>query len=133
MNGKELKLAAFVDNFLLFLSAPHTLLPTLLAALTKFTILSNLKINYSKFNTLNVLLTLEEVLCCKQHFPFPWQNYAITYLGIQLPANLSDLYSWNFLPLLSWIQQDLQQWDKLLILQSISPQNEYFTLSVVCV
>lgn len=46
-----------------------------------------------------------------EKFPFTGKTKAITYLGIQLPARLDELYSLNFTPLLSLIKDDLQKWD----------------------
>lgn len=73
--------------------------------------LSNL-INYRKSTALNISLPPETVSQCAASLPFLWQTKAITYLCVQLPSALSDLYSLNFVPLLKYVQDDLKAWNK---------------------
>lgn len=54
----------------------------------------------------------EIIAQCRTIFPFQWQTDAIKYLGIQLTARLSDLYSKNYIPILHSISEDLRRWDK---------------------
>lgn len=108
---KHYKLAAYADDILLFLSDPLTSIPNLLKDLTLFKSLSNLQINFSKSKALNITLPSTTVTHCQANFPFEWEPHAITYLDIQIPKNLSNLYSRNFSPLLQSIQQDLQRWN----------------------
>lgn len=55
---------------------------------------------------------LTSVSQCQKNFPFTWQLDAITYLGIQFPACLSDLSSKSVLPVLCTVAEDLRRWDK---------------------
>lgn len=96
---------------MLFLSSPLTSLPNLIPVLEQFKTISNLKINYSKSFALNILLSPKLVQLCQSNFPFCWKTDAITYLGIQLPGRLKDLYEKNFLSELKNIQQDLHKWE----------------------
>lgn len=77
-----------------------------------FQFISILKINFRKYHTLNVTLPTPLVKHCKDNFPFKWQAEAITYLGIQLPSRLQELYARNYLSVLQNIKEDLQKWDK---------------------
>lgn len=78
-----------------------------------FQSLSHLKINFTIFHALNVSLLQSLVELCKTNFPFIWHSKSISYLGIQIPANLMDLYSCNFTPLLNTIKQNLLKWNNL--------------------
>lgn len=112
VHSREFKIATFVTDILLFLSPPLMPLPNLMQDLEHFNLLANLQINYSKSFAPNVLLPPELVQQCQANFPFWWKLDAITYLGIQLPANLSDLYAKNFVSELQAIHQDLHRWSK---------------------
>lgn len=106
----QYKLAAYADDILLFLTDPITTIPNLLADFTLFKNLSNLQINFEKSKALNITLPITTVALCKHNFPFSWENSDISYLGIKLTTNLSDLYAKNFLPLILSIQSDLRKW-----------------------
>ena len=107
------KIAAFADDMLLTLAEPHISIPNLLKDLDHFKLLSNLKINHSKSNALNITLPLEVVDLCKKNFPFTWAKHNITYLGIEIPSNLNDLFRLNFLPILKEAHEDLKRWNTL--------------------
>lgn len=108
MAGRTFKKAVFADDILLTLSDSLTSILALLTDFAHYKNLSNIQINFAKFSALNVTLTAHKVKTCKASFPFVWQNQSITYIGIQLPTSLSDLYTLNYLPLLRKIQSDLQ-------------------------
>lgn len=91
---------------------PLTTLPNLLKVFELFHYISNFKINFIKSHTLKVTLPTSTVSQCQQNFPFAWKQDAITYLGIQLPTRLSDLYSKNFLPVLCTVTEDLRKWNR---------------------
>lgn len=95
-----------------FLTDPLISLLNLIKDFESFGSLSNLKINCSKSYGLNITLPLEQVALSKLCLPFTWQHKAITYLGTQLPSDLSDLYNLNFAPLLASIRKDTMLWDK---------------------
>lgn len=65
---------------------------------------------FLKSTALNISLSKDICKLCTANFPFTWNNRAISYLGIQLPASLSDLYSLNYTPLLNKILADLKKW-----------------------
>lgn len=107
---RTFKLAAFADDILLFLTEPLTTIPNLLKDFQTFNTLTNLQINFSKSTALNVSLDHDTCHQCQNNFPFKWNNRAITYLGIQLPTSLNDLYSLNHATLLQKIILDLKKW-----------------------
>lgn len=67
-----------------------------------------LKINYTKSTALNFMLPQAIVASCEASLPFVWRGKAITYLGVQLPADLNDLCSLKFVPLLKSIQGETE-------------------------
>lgn len=71
------KLAAFTDDILLFLTEPHTALPTLLKDFELNQFISNFKINFDKSHALNVILPSMVVSQCKNIFLFKWQTDSI--------------------------------------------------------
>lgn len=96
--------------FCCFSMNPITTIPNLLKNFALFKTLLNLQINFSKFKALNISLPRDILLLCQKNFPFGWESHAITYLGVQLPIKLNEIYSRNFTPILKGIQQDLQKW-----------------------
>lgn len=93
----EYRTTAFADDVMLFLSNTLTSLPVLVRDLELFRTLSNLKINYNKSYALNISLPQLVVDRCKASLPFMGQDKSITYLGIQIPTDLQDLYASNYL------------------------------------
>lgn len=108
MANKQYKIAAFTDDILLFFTEPHITLPNL-NDFRLFQFIVRFEINFTKSHALNIALPEPQVKKCKQNFPFTWQTDSITYLGIQLPANLVNLYSINYHPLLKTTTKDLQK------------------------
>lgn len=54
------------------------------------------KVNESKSNVLNVVLDTQSATKLKKQFEFTWSPSAISYLGIQLTANVSNLFHVNY-------------------------------------
>lgn len=98
-------------DILLLLSQPLINLPVLLSGFRQFQFLSNLKINVSKSFALNISLSHHIVDQCKQNFPFQWKQDSITYIGIQLPSKLPDLYAKNYIPILNKLISDFKLWN----------------------
>lgn len=104
------KLAVFADEIFLFLSEPLTMIPNLLKDFTTFKTLTNLQIHFTKSHALNISLDKGTIRQCRANFPFSCYQKSITYLGIQLPSKLSNLYTTNYLLILRTIQHDLKSW-----------------------
>lgn len=98
---------------LLFVSEPHISMPNLLQDLEHFQSISSLKINHSKSNALNIILPPDSVSLCQKNFPFTWAKNTITYLDIQNPTKLLDLFNCNFTPVLKETYEDLKCWNSL--------------------
>lgn len=71
-----------------------------------FGVVSNFKVN-SKSGILNISLPEISLQQLSTTFSFKTVSTSIWYLGIQIPADTSQLFSRNFTPLLLRVQADL--------------------------
>lgn len=78
---------------------------------TLFGFISNLKINYSKSEAMNISIPTKSLDNIKPNCPFKWETSALTYLGIWLTPRLTHTYEHNLLPLLKTISIDLKTWN----------------------
>lgn len=109
----EHKLSAYPDDDLFYVSDPLISLPNIMAELDWTLICCSIfKSNYSKSEilSLNVPLGLRTQL---QAFfsPLPGARLRKKYLGVYLPTSCSQLYTFNYVLLLSTIRADLKSWD----------------------
>lgn len=107
---KEYKMVAYADDLLFFIRNPHISLPSLMKEFSIFGYFSNLKINYTKSEILNVSIPTNKLDTIQSNCPFKWVNTALKYLGIWLTPKLSQIFEYNFTPLLKTICSDLQNW-----------------------
>lgn len=71
---------------------------------------SNFKLNMSKTEALNISLPPTTLALVNTNFSFQWGSRGISYLGITILSNLSNLYSLNYLPLLTPLRKELDTW-----------------------
>lgn len=57
-------------------------------------------------------LISQQVALLKSAFHFRWQEKAMTYLGVQIPSRLDDLFDLNYVPLLTRTLTDLKTYDR---------------------
>ncbi|XP_075209466.1 UDP-N-acetylglucosamine transporter TMEM241 isoform X1 [Anomaloglossus baeobatrachus] len=107
------KAALYADDLLLYVSQPHTSLPSLMKELERFGHLSNFRVNFSKSEALNISLPQPEVSRIASNFPFKWKTEAVKYLGVYIPADLSKLYTLNYLTLLNRTIKNLKSYNGL--------------------
>lgn len=100
INQKEIKLALFADDLLLYVTNPHVSIPSILSEFQRFGTLSNFKVNISKLEILNVQLTPQQVTALRNNFSFKICSSVLKYLGIIIPPDLGHLYSTNYIPLM---------------------------------
>ena len=112
VGDSEYKIAAYADDLLFFLTDPHFSLPSLLSEFSRYGYISNLKINYTKSEALNVTLPEKVLALAKANSPFRWDPDTLKYLGIWLTPHLSKIFEKNFPPLLKGCEADLRQWDQ---------------------
>lgn len=82
--GKEFKVAAYADDLLFFITNPHISLPSLMNEFSPFGYVSNLKINYSKSEAMNISIPTKTLKTIKSNCPFKWEDSVLKYLGIWL-------------------------------------------------
>lgn len=95
------------------MSSPHISAPNLISKLDHFAQISGLIINSQKSTALNVSLPPQTLQQAQTSLPFTWSTSHLTYLGITLTPNLSDIFSANYPPLLRKITNFLKQWSSL--------------------
>ena len=110
LGGVTHKLCLYADDILLFLSSPQVTGPNLLPILHQFASISGLAINPGKCSALNISLSSTELLAAKVGLPFEWPTRSISYLGIHLTADISDLYAHNYPVLLKHLTTLLKSW-----------------------
>uniref|UniRef100_A0A8C5QIR8 Reverse transcriptase domain-containing protein n=1 Tax=Leptobrachium leishanense TaxID=445787 RepID=A0A8C5QIR8_9ANUR len=107
-----LKVVAFADDLLLFLSNPETAITPLMALFDSFHTASGFQINYVK--SVALPLGLKPQGDWLKQFPFSWAPTPfIKYLGIILPTDLSQMYSLNIDPHLNQTKFLLEAWSSL--------------------
>uniref|UniRef100_A0A803JHI8 Reverse transcriptase domain-containing protein n=1 Tax=Xenopus tropicalis TaxID=8364 RepID=A0A803JHI8_XENTR len=111
IKGEPLKIAAFADDLLLFLTKPLISLPIAMKELKNYGDLSNYKINMTKSEALPVVLPGKLLTQLKNNFKFHWQTEKIQYLGVHIPTDLHKIYEHNHKPLLSNLSTLLQSWN----------------------
>uniref|UniRef100_A0A8C5LTV4 Reverse transcriptase domain-containing protein n=1 Tax=Leptobrachium leishanense TaxID=445787 RepID=A0A8C5LTV4_9ANUR len=112
VGSQEVRIVAFADDLLLFLSQPDKALPTLVTYLEEFHLASGFQINYNK--TLAIPLGANCGNSIRQHCPFTWcLTGTFKYLGVIIPTNIARLYEVNVRPLLSQLKTQLTSWAKL--------------------
>lgn len=91
-------MAAYADDLLFFLAQSHVSILYLTKAFKLFGYISNMKINYTKSEALNLTLPSDPLAMACSLCLFKWVTSSITYLGIKLTGNLGDIYNINFPP-----------------------------------
>lgn len=110
VGDREFKIAAYADDLLFFVSGPHITLPNLMKEFGLYGYVSNLKINYSKSEALNISLNTHSLSSAMANSPFKWDPKKLKYLGVNLTPQISSLYDQNFPSLLKSIDRDLHNW-----------------------
>lgn len=87
--NREFKIAAFADDLLFFLSNPRTSIPQLMKEFLLFGYVSNLKINYTKSEEMNVTIPDALLKEIRTDCLFRWETSALKYLGVWLTPQLS--------------------------------------------
>lgn len=90
------KICLFADDVILFITQPLTMLRNLNLELVAFQKNSGLYINNIKSNALNINMSNTNIIHIKTHFPFAWEDFSLSYLGIKLTSSYAFLYNANF-------------------------------------
>lgn len=74
-----------LDDILLFVISPITSPPNLCKTFDDFATVSGLKVNYTKFQALNISLQNDTVTFLKKSLKFAWSESSIRYFGVVKP------------------------------------------------
>uniref|UniRef100_A0A3Q3BC05 ribonuclease H n=1 Tax=Kryptolebias marmoratus TaxID=37003 RepID=A0A3Q3BC05_KRYMA len=111
IKGTEHKICLYADDILVTLTEPEISLHNLLSLLKTFGTYSGYKLNLKKTQTLS--FNYQPSPRIQKMSRFNWDNKLIKYLGVNIPAELSDLFEYNYTPLIEEIRADLQRWSLL--------------------
>ncbi|XP_040274385.1 uncharacterized protein LOC120989971 [Bufo bufo] len=78
---------------------PTTSLPYIQNHLQQYSSISNFKINASKSLILTLGISTHTKSLLMKNSPFNWSCPTITYLGVKISPQISDLFSLNYIPL----------------------------------
>lgn len=76
------KTSAYADDLLFFVTNLHITIPNFLKAFSHYGNFSNLKINLTKSEAINVNLSPSNLARTQANCPFRWDGKALKYLGI---------------------------------------------------
>lgn len=108
--SSDLKLSLYADDLLVYIQQPHTSLPSLMHEFRRFGELSNFKLNMSKTEALNISLPHTTLTRIQANSSFQWSSRSISYLGITISSDLSELYALSYLPLLNRLRKERDAW-----------------------
>lgn len=81
-------MAAYADDFFFFLSRPVISIPNLMTEFTHYGYISNMQINYSKSEAMNISLPVRILSQTKANSPFKWDVKTLKYLGVWLTPRI---------------------------------------------
>lgn len=113
VDEEQHKIGLFANDIILTVADPTSSLLILMEALDTFQKLSHCKINHNKTQALPIRLPHDTINQLKQTYKFEWREIYISYLGVKIPKVINNICKLNFLPLLSTIHADCNQWKKL--------------------
>ena len=111
MRGSEHKISLYADDVLVTISEPETSLPKLMACLERYGSYSGYKLNIEKTQVLTYNYSPHRNI--RNRYKFNWDAKTIRYLGINIPKDLTNIYSENYDSISKEIQHDLDRWAPL--------------------
>lgn len=105
----------FADDILLYITNTSQTLPKIKALLEEYGTLAGFKINQEKSELLPLQTEKQNKKKISQSI-FPMNNNQIKYLGIYIGKTHATIYSLNFPPLISKIENQLKLWKEIPIL-----------------
>ena len=109
--GVEHKVSLYADDLLLFVSDLDRAFPLVLNLLEEFGQISGYKLNFQKSELMPI--NAAAMAYPLSDLPFKTSLEHFKYLGVCITKKYSDLYKFNFSPLLARLTQDLQRWSLL--------------------
>uniref|UniRef100_A0A3B1ID19 Reverse transcriptase domain-containing protein n=1 Tax=Astyanax mexicanus TaxID=7994 RepID=A0A3B1ID19_ASTMX len=107
----EHKISLYADDILLFLQKPDISIAETIQTIENYSKISDYSINWSKSTVLPINMNrLDDKF---KTIPIPMCTNYITYLGVRVSPQLSELFKLNFNPLTKTISDDLNRWTTL--------------------
>uniref|UniRef100_A0A8C5LVW1 Reverse transcriptase domain-containing protein n=1 Tax=Leptobrachium leishanense TaxID=445787 RepID=A0A8C5LVW1_9ANUR len=106
----QCKLSLFADDILLMLTDPATSIPALHTVLEDYGRVSFHKINVKKSQALPYLIPREVITPLRNLFPYEWRTSHLKYLGIQISFSQTELFQYNYKPLIMEIGRLCHKW-----------------------
>lgn len=103
-------MALFADDVLLYLSDPLISLNEVMVELRRYGECSGFRVNLSKSSILPLVCCPELRMLITDQYDFKITSGPIRYLGVQIPTDLSQLFSLKFPPLLKVVKEDMRRW-----------------------
>lgn len=94
------KMCLFADYIILMVTNPTQSLPIIRSTLTQYAEVSYFKLNETKSLILNLHTPLQTQRTLTKSFPFKWTDHLIPYLRINLTPTTTQLFKYNYEPLL---------------------------------
>ncbi len=104
--GSVHKLSLYADDLLLFISDPDRSIPQVLVLLEEFGQVSGYKLHFHKSELMPI--NSAAIAYPLSKLPFKTSLDHFNYLGICVTKNYSDLFNFNFSPLLDQMTKDFQ-------------------------
>ena len=104
--GKEVKLALFADDMILYIENPKDNTRKLLELINEYSKVAGYKINTQKSHAFLYTKNEKTEREMKETIPFTIAMKRIKYLRINLPKETKDLYIENYKPLMKEIKDD---------------------------
>uniref|UniRef100_A0A8C5PVG5 Reverse transcriptase domain-containing protein n=1 Tax=Leptobrachium leishanense TaxID=445787 RepID=A0A8C5PVG5_9ANUR len=108
--SSEHKVAAYADDLMFLLPDPVGSLPEVLSEIRHYGSLSGFKINETKSEIMSIAPQNTWRRTLSTHYNFRWCTSSLTYLGIHLTPDFTNLFSTNFSPLLAVFKEDVARW-----------------------
>lgn len=109
----EYKICLYADDVLLTLSNPDSSLPKLMTRLKQFSQYSGCKLNIQKTQTLTCIYVPKENK--RKMHNFKWNTNKLTYLGVTITKDLTEIYNLNYNAITQNIKVDSGRWAPLTV------------------
>ncbi|KAF7657175.1 hypothetical protein LDENG_00030870, partial [Lucifuga dentata] len=103
----EHHLSLYADDVLLYLKKPQTSISNILETITQYNQLSGYKISLGESQAL--YFYAPDTINLQS--PFKLADSGFQYLGIHITPDLNDLFTMNYLPLVTRLKQDMSKWN----------------------
>lgn len=109
---QEHKCALYADDLMLYVTSPLISVPGTYKTLNAFSAVSGLRVNMGKSTALNISVPAGLLFQLASNFDFPWAQKSVRYLGVNLTADIDNLFKANYIPMLGKCRVEINKWSK---------------------